>query len=102
MLSAIFVDEEPIEETPVSEEYDTDKEDMGIDAQHYALYENLISRDRWSRNEMDELCKKLGLMTSGAIETINDWSFEKVDAPVLEEEADAVYVDQEIVEELEG
>ncbi|WGO98347.1 TerB N-terminal domain-containing protein [Saccharophagus degradans] len=102
MLSAIFVDEEPIEETPTSEEYDTDKEDIGIDAQHYALYENLINRDRWSRNEMDELCKKLGLMTSGAIETINDWSFEKVDAPVLEEEADAVYVDQEIVEELEG
>jgi len=102
MLSGIFADEESIEETPASEEYDTDKEDIGIDAQHYALYESLINRDRWSRDEMDELCKKLGLMTSGAIETINDWSFEKVDAPVLEEEADAVYVDQEIVEELEG
>ncbi len=96
MLGAIFADEEPVEETP------SDQEDMGIDAQHYSLYENLINKDRWSREEIDKLCKKLDLMTSGAIETINNWSFDRVDAPVLEEEADAVYVDQDIVEELEG
>ncbi len=102
MLGAIFVDEEPVEETTTAEETQTDQEETGIDAQHYSLYENLINKDRWSREEMDELCKKLSLMTSGAIETINDWSFERVNAPVLEEEADAVYVDQDIVEELEG
>lgn len=102
MLGAIFIDEEPVVETARAEETQSDKEDIGIDAQHYSLYENLINKDRWPREEMDELCKKLGLMTSGAIETINDWSFERVDAPVLEEEADAVYVDQDIIEELEG
>jgi len=102
MLSAIFVDEDSTGDAPTSEEYDIEQEDIGIDAQHYALYESLINRDRWSREEMNELCKKLGLMVSGSIETINDWSFDKVDAPVLEEETDAVYVDQEIVEELEG
>ncbi len=102
MLGAIFLDETDIEETPVTEEYIVEEEDAGIDSQHYALYEGLINKDRWSRDEMNDLCKNLGLMTSGAIETINDWAFEKVDAPVLEEETDAVYVDQEIVEELEG
>lgn len=102
MLSTIFVDEDSVDDVPASEEYDTEQEDIGIDAQHYALYESLINRDRWSRKEMNELCKKLGLMVSGSIETINDWSFDKVDAPVLEEKTDSVYIDQEIVEELEG
>lgn len=102
MLGAIFVDEELVEEDARVEEIQTEQEDMGIDAQHYSLYENLINKDRWPREEMDDLCKKLGLMTSGAIEAINNWSFDRVDAPVLEEEVDAVYVDQDIVEELEG
>lgn len=101
MLDAIFVDKEPEKENDTEIENKGTLEDIGIDTIHYTLYENLINKDRWSLKEMDELCKKLGLMTSGAIETINEWSFERVDAPVLEEEADAVYVDHDIVEELE-
>lgn len=102
MLSTIFVDEEPIDETPNINIDDAAEEDMGIDSQHYALYEKLINKDRWPRKEMDDLCRQLGLMASGAIETINDWAFERVDAAVLEEEADSVFIDQDIVEELEG
>lgn len=101
MLNAIFVDKDPDMETPTVVEDVGDLEDVGIDTLHYSLYENLINKDRWSLEELDELCKKMGLMTSGAIETINDWSFERVDAPVLEEEADALYINQDIVEELE-
>jgi len=101
LLDAIFVDKEPDNETDAVVEDQVAQEDIGIDTIHYSLYENLINKDRWSLKEIDELCKKMGLMTSGAIETINEWSFERVDAPVLEEEADAVYVDQNIVEELE-
>lgn len=102
MLSDIFVDDEPIEEAGTEEEIQSDKEDLGIDALHYSLYESLISKDRWQHEEIDDLTRSLGLMTSGAIDTINEWSFERVDAPVLEEEPDALYVDQEIVQELEG
>ena len=98
MLNAIFVDEEPNLETSTDE---ADLEEIGIDPLHYSLYEQLVNKDRWTLEELDELCKKMGLMISGAIETINEWSFEWVDAPVLEEEADAVYIDRDIVEELE-
>lgn len=98
MLDAIFVDEEPEKEVSSVVE----DQDEGIDALHLSLYESLINKDRWSIEEIDEICKKMGLMTSGAIETINDWSFERVDAPVLDEDADSVYVDQEIVKELEN
>lgn len=41
-------------------------------------------------------------MVDGALENINDWSYDRVDATVVEDGGDEVYVDQEIVEELEG
>ena len=40
-------------------------------------------------------------MLSGAIEAINGWSFEQVDAPVLDDDDD-IYVDLEIAQELKG
>lgn len=103
MLGAIFVEDEPISE---SDDSTTDsantKEKIGIDKQHYSLFESLLRKDKWTREEVEVLCRDLGLMVSGALETINDWSFDKVDAAVLEEDGDAIYIDQEIVEEIEG
>ncbi|EIQ9776253.1 hypothetical protein LWD89_003035, partial [Salmonella enterica subsp. enterica serovar Infantis] len=54
-----------------------------------------------ARNEVAELCQQFNLMLSGAIEAINDWSFEQVDAPVLDDDDD-IYVDLEIAQELKG
>jgi hypothetical protein len=103
MLGAIFVEDEPVDE---SDDSSTDstvvEEETGIDKSHYALFESLIRKDKWTREEVEALCRDSGLMVSGALETINDWSFDKVDAAVLEEDGDAIYVDQEIVEEIEG
>ena len=103
MLGAIFVEDEA---TGDSDDLTTDsttiEEEAGIDKQHYALFESLIRKDKWSREEVEALCGDLDLMVSGALETINDWSFDEVDAAVLEEDGDAIYVDQEIVEEIEG
>lgn len=103
MLGAIFVEDESVGE---SDETVIDitavEEESGIDKQHYALFESLIRKDKWTRDEVDALCRDSGLMVSGALETINDWSFDKVDAAVLEEDGDVIYVDYEIVEEIEG
>ncbi len=103
MLGAIFVEDEATGESDDSTMDDTTTEEAtGIDKQHYALFESLIRKDKWTREEVETLCRESGLMVSGALETINDWSFEKVDAAVLEEDGDVIYVDQEIVEEIEG
>ncbi|MBE0472303.1 MAG: TerB N-terminal domain-containing protein [Methyloprofundus sp.] len=103
MLASIFVEDEPIIEYDDSTTGSTNtEEEVGIDKQHYILFEGLIRKDKWTREEVEKLCRDLGLMVSGALETINDWSFDKVDAAVLEEDGDAIYVDQEIVEEIEG
>lgn len=103
MLGAIFVEDEPTGESDDSTTDSTNtEEETGIDKQHYALFESLIRKDKWTREEVEALCRDSALMVSGALETINDWSFDKVDSAVLEEDGGAIYVDQEIVEEIEG
>lgn len=75
-------------------------DDSGLDIVHKSLYCALIEKEVWSKSEVDILCQNLNLMRSGAIETINDWSFESIDVAVIEEDDDIV-IDFESVEELE-
>ncbi|HCE4639606.1 TPA: TerB N-terminal domain-containing protein [Vibrio diabolicus] len=98
MLENIFtVDIEPEIESMSSSSTGHD----GLDNAHKNLFDMLLSKEVWSRHEVHEHCSKLNLMVDGAIETINDWAYEKVDAPVLDDDGD-IYVDLEIVEELKG
>ncbi|WP_201558618.1 TerB N-terminal domain-containing protein [Psychrobacter sp. 72-O-c] len=71
----------------------------GLDSIHSRLYQQLISKEVWQRAEIEALCESLNLMINGAIETINDWAYDNVDAPVFEDD-DEVVIDFEIVEEL--
>lgn len=100
MLSAIFEDDigesEPVGDPPPlpsSSVY------AGLDPEHAALYEQLIEKAAWSRDEMEAQCNALGLMIDGAIETLNDWAFDTVDAPVIDEDGD-ILVDADIVDEI--
>ncbi|WP_064603636.1 tellurite resistance TerB family protein [Photobacterium sp. J15] len=101
MLGAIFVDEEPEPQNEKQVKSSSGQSAGGLEASHHELYQSLISKEKWARKEVAELCQKLDLMIDGAIETINDWSFDMVDAPVLDDDDD-IYVDLEVVEELEG
>jgi hypothetical protein len=62
----------------------------------------LLEKEQWSRKEATELCVNLNLMLGGALEVINDWSYAVVDAPVLDDADDDIWVDLEIAKELEG
>lgn len=98
MLESIFaVDDEP-ESEPIAV---VNSVNSGLDTTHQALFEQLITKASWTRHEVHELCSKLKLMIDGATETINEWAYEKVEAPVLDDDGD-IYVDLEIVEELRG
>ncbi|EAQ67747.1 hypothetical protein MED121_17509 [Marinomonas sp. MED121] len=98
MLESIFaVDEEP--ELEVSLTANANEGDL--DSPYKELFETLIAKESWPRKEVHELCGKLNLMVDGTLETINDWAYDKVDAPVLDDDGD-IYVDLEIVEELKG
>lgn len=98
LLNTIFTEDEPTDE-PLAEI--PSHTGAGLDEAHHQLYQRLLEKERWARNEAAELCQQFNLMLSGAIEAINDWSFEQVDAPVLDDDDD-IYVDLEIAQELKG
>lgn len=111
MLASIFAvddddmeaDNELLSDEQINNDTEVDraKESVakGLDTIHSKLYQQLISKEVWQREEAEVLCESLNLMINGAIETINDWSYDNVDAPVLEAE-DEIVIDYEIVEEL--
>jgi hypothetical protein len=59
---------------------------LPLDADHSALLEILIQRPEWTRQELEHLCTERGLMTDGAVETINEASFDKLDSALIEGE----------------
>lgn len=104
ILGSIFAEnvddsEDEDDDEQVQTETSSVDEDDGLDAPHRKLMETLMTQEKWSREEYEGLCDKLGLMADGALETINDWSFEQVDAPLLEDEDD-IYVMLDIAEEI--
>lgn len=72
---------------------------VGLDNAHSQLYQQLVTKERWERDEVIALCEPLNLMINGAIETINDWAYDIIDAPLLEDD-DEVTIDFESVEEI--
>ena len=59
----------------------------------------LISKAEWPYEELEGLCNGLQLMTAGAVETINDWAFDKVGAPLIEDGSTA-FIDLELAAEI--
>lgn len=98
MLEEIFTSEED-DESESSELAESSNDINGLDQAHSQLYEKLCTQAQWSRNEVAKICGDLNLMIDGAIETINDWAFDLVDAPVIEDDGE-IYIDEEIVEEI--
>lgn len=93
ILNKIFQDDEPEEE--IFADISEDKENDAAE-----LYKQIISRKLTSLEDFEKLCLKKGLFIQVAIDSINEWSFEMVDAPVIEIE-DGIVIDEEIAEELE-
>lgn len=57
----------------------------GLDAKHVLFVRELITKDHWSEEAFNDLCTRLGVMAGGAIEDVNEWSFETYDDALLEE-----------------
>ncbi|NUE67503.1 TerB N-terminal domain-containing protein [Snodgrassella sp. ESL0253] len=98
LLGAIFADNEKEEQQPPQTEiHDSQK----LDNTHQQLFDILITQEHWTHDEYLERCKQLNLLPDGAIETINEWAYACVDAPLIEEDDD-IYIDFEILAELQG
>ena len=78
VLGEIFGDGTDVEEEDLEEALDGDIF-PGLDAQHAAFLTELLTRPSWSDTEFAALTRQFHLMQEGALETVNEWSFEHHD-----------------------
>ncbi|WP_247874519.1 TerB N-terminal domain-containing protein [Azospirillum sp. TSH20] len=93
VLGSVFADEVAVPETPPPVAAADDKEDAdeddpfdGLDSQHRTLLRELCAAERWSRDDYMALARSLELMPDGAIETINEWAFDRFDEAILDDD----------------
>lgn len=106
LLASIFVEETPepapdplpIEAKPP--EPTTSPGLLGQDEAHSALLRLMLSRPSWSRAELEDSAADLELMLDGALEQINEASFDTYDFPFSEGD-DPVEINPEFLEKIE-
>jgi tellurite resistance protein len=81
LLSDIFAEEVVVPEPAPVEQAALE----GLDGPHAELVELLELRGSMTRSEFDRHAKEMRLLPDGAIERINDWSFDRFDEPLLED-----------------
>ncbi|WP_092815592.1 TerB N-terminal domain-containing protein [Roseivivax marinus] len=63
----------------------TDHPFDGLDEKHAELVRTLVSQAHWSEEAFQSVCNTHGVMPAGALEAVNEWSFETYDEPLLDE-----------------
>lgn len=104
ILGAIFSDEEkPAEPVPLPEPeaVPTGLSIAGLDTGYSELVRVLVSRDAWTRSELEDLAADRGIMLDGALERINEAFLDAHDAQLFEGE-DPVEINKNVAKELEA
>jgi len=105
LLAGIFKEEDvvvpdnPPEEIAV-EEADNTPRLLGLDEPHAALARMLLSRPQWEREDLLDVAADLDLMLDGALEHINEASFDLYDIAFTEGES-PITINHEIFEKIE-
>ena len=88
VLHAVFSDDadDAEEERPEAQDAD-DRSDRfaGLDASHRGLAEELMRQPSWTPQEFEKLARRFRLMPAGALETINEWAFERYEAGLIDD-----------------
>lgn len=104
LLSEIFSEEEPPPApvpVPEAEAEPAQTGLLGLDEGHGALLRLMLSRPEWSRAELADAAADLELMLDGALEQINDASFDAFDLPLCEGD-DPIEINSDVVEKIES
>ncbi|WP_322995791.1 TerB N-terminal domain-containing protein [Castellaniella sp.] len=104
LLASIFVEEATVEASEPATEMDTEQRSatlLGLDEQHSSFARLLLSRPEWTRADLCDVAEDLDLLLDGALEHINEASFDLFDLP-LTEGTDPVEVNLELLEKIEA
>ena len=108
LLAGIFKEEEPTM-VATAEPVAAERPDassaveglLGLDEAHSSFVRMLLSRPQWSRAELLDVAGDLDLMLDGALEHINEASFDRYDTALTEGD-DPVEVQADVMEKLEA
>ena len=85
LLGNIF--EEDVHEDVSADSTGTTDVFAGLDAQHSAFLRELLTRQHRVKAEYNALAERFQLMPEGAMETLNEWSFDRFDDILIDEDA---------------
>ena len=86
VLGDVFTDGDDDDEANVDDSVsEADDSFSGLDAPHLAVVSVLITRRQWTEDEVGDLADEHQLMAAGALETINEWAFNKFEDALIEE-----------------
>lgn len=71
----------------------------GLDSKHVALACLLAERERWTEEEIEQLCERFALPAAGALEAINEWAYE-VHGEALLDECDGYEIAEGVADKL--
>ena len=100
VLGEIFSNDDPEEDSEIIQDQ-VDSGFEGLDAQHAAFLGALLARPQWNEVEFTTLAGQFRLMHAGALETLNEWCFERF-GDVLVEEYEGYELNPDIVSQLEN
>ena len=104
ILARIFSDDEVVVVTSVTGDPEGDQRPvsdglLGLDEPHSVLARKLLSQTQWRRAELMDMAVDLELMLDGALERINEASFEAYDIPFIEGD-DPIEINVELLERI--
>ena len=95
ILRDIFYDDSIESEFFDESDEDTD-EFEGLDPKHGAFVRELLKRSHWIDSDFAQLVQQFQLMRDGAMETVNEWSYEHFDDALIEE-YDGFVINQDVI-----
>ena len=99
MLAKAMENDEPEDPVETAPGPPADPRLEGLDGHYSAVLLLLLERKSWTRAEFDDLVRRHSLMTSGTLDVVNEWAYERFDDPILEEDGDSVRVHSHLVME---
>ncbi|MCY4191676.1 MAG: TerB N-terminal domain-containing protein [Rhodospirillaceae bacterium] len=86
MLNDIFADDED-DDTEIADDAvpDEDMKFRGLDMPHRAVALVLVTRNQWTEEQVAALADEHQLMVAGALETINEWAYERLGDALIEQ-----------------
>jgi hypothetical protein len=102
LLGKIFAETTTAEAPPEPEEAPAAEPTLaGLDVEYSRLAKVLMSRDKWSRSELEDLAADIGIMLDGALERVNE-AFADAYGALLAEGQDPVEINRHVLKELES